>query len=106
MDQPWSAGAGWTSYALSNLNTPLTGTYLGTQVFSVHGTYVYTPAPGFHGTDTFTYTITDAAGSSSTATVTLTNDGTLALSSAYLLDDGAFINNGALIIDPSSVTFG
>jgi ribosomal protein L24E len=36
------------------------------------GTYVYTPATGFHGTDTFTYAITDAAGSTSTATVTLT----------------------------------
>ena len=43
----------------------------GSVVVNPDGTYVYTPAPGFHGTDTFTYTITDAAGSSSTATVTL-----------------------------------
>jgi hypothetical protein len=31
----------------------------------------YTPADGFTGTDSFTYTLTDAAGSTSTATVTI-----------------------------------
>jgi large repetitive protein len=33
---------------------------------------VYTPAPGWYGIDTFTYTISDAAGLESTATVTIT----------------------------------
>ena len=34
-------------------------------------TVVYTPDPGFLGTDTFTYTIQDPAGNPSTATVTV-----------------------------------
>ena len=33
---------------------------------------LYTPQPGFSGTDTFTYTISDASGLESTATVTIT----------------------------------
>jgi large repetitive protein len=36
------------------------------------GNLVYTPAAGFYGTDTFTYTIKDPAGLTSTATVTVT----------------------------------
>lgn len=36
-----------------------------------NGSPVYTPNPGFSGTDTFTYTITDANGHTSTATVTV-----------------------------------
>src|SRR5207237_8603573 len=41
---------------------------------STDGTSVtYTPGdPNFHGTDTFTYTASDAAGNSATATVTIT----------------------------------
>jgi hypothetical protein len=34
-------------------------------------TVLYTPAPGFHGTDTFTYTITDGTGGFASATVTV-----------------------------------
>ncbi|MFN8124286.1 MAG: Ig-like domain-containing protein [Thermoleophilia bacterium] len=36
------------------------------------GRAVYTPAPGFLGDDTFTYTVTDAVGNTSTATVRVT----------------------------------
>ncbi|WP_218240648.1 Ig-like domain-containing protein [Comamonas fluminis] len=36
------------------------------------GQYIFTPAPGFVGTDTFTYTVTDKDGSTDTATVTIT----------------------------------
>ena len=38
----------------------------------VTGHYVFTPAPGFVGTDTFSYTVTDKDGSTDTATVTIT----------------------------------
>ncbi|MGO7983553.1 Ig-like domain-containing protein, partial [Rhizobium johnstonii] len=38
------------------------------------GAYVYTPATGFSGVDTFTYTATDADGGTITQTVTVTID--------------------------------
>lgn len=41
----------------------------GTVEVNPDGTYVYIPAPGFVGEDSFTYTIQDAAGNQSTATV-------------------------------------
>jgi hypothetical protein len=44
----------------------------GTANDSSDDTIDYTPATGFTGIDTFTYTITDATGDSSTATVTIT----------------------------------
>src|SRR5262245_15940924 len=37
-----------------------------------NGTLTYSPAPNFHGTDSFTYTISDSHGGSDTATVTVT----------------------------------
>ena len=43
----------------------------GSVVFNANGSYTYTPANGFTGTDTFTYTITDPAGQTSTATETI-----------------------------------
>ncbi|MCK9689636.1 Ig-like domain-containing protein [Scleromatobacter humisilvae] len=43
----------------------------GTVVVNTDGTYTYTPAPGFAGTDSFTYAVTDGSGQASTATVTL-----------------------------------
>jgi CshA-type fibril repeat protein/VCBS repeat-containing protein len=36
------------------------------------GSYVYTPAAGFTGVDTFVYTVTDASGQTTTATATVT----------------------------------
>ncbi|MEV7974380.1 tandem-95 repeat protein [Cellulomonas sp. NPDC089187] len=44
----------------------------GTIVVGTDGVITYTPAADFSGTDTFTYTITDAAGQSATANVTVT----------------------------------
>ena len=43
----------------------------GTVSVAANGTYVYTPATGYSGPDSFTYTVTDASGHTSTATVTL-----------------------------------
>jgi Domain of unknown function (DUF4347)/Cadherin-like domain/Bacterial Ig domain len=43
----------------------------GSVVFNANGTYIYTPTPGFTGTDTFTYTVTDLTGQTSTATETI-----------------------------------
>ena len=40
--------------------------------FNSDGTFTYTPDQDFHGTDSFDYTITDAEGATSVATVTIT----------------------------------
>jgi uncharacterized protein (TIGR03382 family) len=44
----------------------------GTVVVNPDGTVTYTPAPDYHGPDSFEYTVTDADGQTSTATVTIT----------------------------------
>ncbi|WP_369959742.1 retention module-containing protein [Pseudomonas benzenivorans] len=43
----------------------------GTAVVNTNGTFTYTPAADYNGPDAFTYTITDANGDRSTATVTV-----------------------------------
>ncbi|KQS15517.1 S-layer family protein [Frigoribacterium sp. Leaf186] len=50
----------------------VTGPQHGTATVAPDGEFDYTPAPGFSGTDTVTYQVTDAAGRTSTATVTIT----------------------------------
>jgi uncharacterized repeat protein (TIGR01451 family) len=44
----------------------------GAAVVNGDGTVTFTPAPDFHGTTTFTYTVQDARGATDTATVTVT----------------------------------
>ena len=44
----------------------------GSVVISPDGTYTYTPAPGFSGTDTFTYKVVDSDGGVTFASVTVT----------------------------------
>ncbi len=51
---------------VSNITTPAHGTV----VLNDDGTVTYTPEPGFVGTDSFTYTVTDPDGNSNTAIVT------------------------------------
>jgi hypothetical protein len=43
----------------------------GTVDASLAPTFTYTPAAGFYGTDSFTYTVTDPSGATATATVTV-----------------------------------
>ncbi|MFO0940770.1 MAG: Ig-like domain-containing protein [Pirellulales bacterium] len=86
----------------------------GGRVSLVNGVITYTPAPDFHGTDTFTYTVTDngttggaAAPLSSLATVTVTvaevNDAptvppvvTSTIEDTAINIDGATLTSGAL----------
>ena len=49
-----------------------TGPSNGGVVINTNGTFTYTPAPDFNGTDSFTYKITDADGDISIATATVT----------------------------------
>jgi VCBS repeat-containing protein len=44
----------------------------GTLVFNANGSYSYTPAANFNGTDSFTYKVADGDGGVATATVTIT----------------------------------
>ncbi|MEN8119226.1 MAG: Calx-beta domain-containing protein, partial [Bacteroidota bacterium] len=58
-------------------DTPVTFTVTtdvtnGTLTLNTDGTYTYIPDAGFNGTDNFTYTVCDADGECSTATVTIT----------------------------------
>ncbi len=46
----------------------------GTVVVNTDGTYTYTPNADFHGTDSFTYTVSDGNGGMKTQTVTITID--------------------------------
>ena len=57
--------------ALTVNTTPVAGPTNGTLLLNSNGSFTYTLATNFTGTDTFTYQVTDADGASSTATVTL-----------------------------------
>ncbi len=59
------------------VDTPATWSKLtdpsnGTLVLNADGTFTYTPNADFHGTDGFTYMVTDSDGETATATVTIT----------------------------------
>ncbi|MBP7914831.1 MAG: tandem-95 repeat protein, partial [Vitreoscilla sp.] len=59
------SGDGGNTFALA------TGPSHGTVTVNADGTFIYTPAANYNGPDSFTYTLTDADGDVSTATVTL-----------------------------------
>jgi len=63
-DTPGSAGG--------NVWSVTTNPAQGTVTMSNNGDYIYTPAAGYTGGDSFTYTLTDANGNTSTAKVIIT----------------------------------
>jgi hypothetical protein len=75
-----SAGVPVSGSVAGNDGAPVGATFAlasgpsrGTAVVNPDGTFTFTPAPGFVGTDSFTYTVCDVGGSPcSTATVTIT----------------------------------
>ncbi len=66
----------------------LQGPAFGTLSLGLDGSFVYTPAEGFHGTDSFTYRANDGTAWSNAATVTITvprlNEAPVALDDAYV----------------------
>ena len=60
----------------------------GAVVFNSNGSFTYTPASGFSGTDTFTYVANDSHVNSNTATVTITVTLPPGASSTFGLDSG------------------
>jgi hypothetical protein len=59
------------------------------------GSFQYNPAPGFTGTDTFTYTVTDPTGKTDTATVTLTVSGMI-----WFINSGSGVNGDGRLTSP------
>jgi len=71
----------------------------GTLVLNPNGSFSYTPAGDYYGTDTFTYKARDAVADSNVATVTITvtpvNDPPLAVSDSYATGEGVAVVIGA-----------
>ena len=74
----------------------VTTTTHGVLTLNPDGTYTYTPAPNFHGTDVFTYQVCDADGDCSTATVIITvnsvDDQPLGVDDAATVNEDAVLN--------------
>ncbi|HEV2148000.1 MAG TPA: Ig-like domain-containing protein [Longimicrobiaceae bacterium] len=71
----------------------------GTLTLNADGSFGYTPAPGFSGTDQFTYKANDGTSDSNVATVTITvnavNDAPVAVDDAYSTDEDVALNVAA-----------
>ena len=70
------------------------------------GTFDYTPAANFNGSDSFTYTLTDDEGETATATVTITvnavDDGTpVALNDVATTDEDTLVTTGNVLANDS-----
>jgi VCBS repeat-containing protein len=81
----------------------VTGPAFGTLTLSKDGTFVYTPAAGFSGTDSFTYRAGDGEAWSEAATVTIIvpalNEAPVAVNDSYTTDEGvALIVSGAGVL--------
>ena len=85
--------------------TPLVNVTNGTLVLNTDGTYVYTPTPGFTGTETFTYQVCDDGVPSlcDTANVTIEvviptvdNDAPVAVNDNYTGPEGSIVTGSVL----------
>ncbi|EFL87519.1 rhizobiocin/RTX toxin, partial [Ahrensia sp. R2A130] len=75
----------------------------GTVVVNTDGTYTYTPAADFNGTDTFTVSVDDGNGGTDTATVTITvnpqNDAPTAADDAVTTNEDAAVSGAVILND-------
>src|SRR6185503_2171147 len=71
----------------------------GTLTFNSDGSFIYTPAPDFNGTDTFTYKVNDGMFDSDVATVTIivnpVNDTPVAADDNYSVNEDTALNVSA-----------
>ncbi|SMX28073.1 Bifunctional hemolysin/adenylate cyclase precursor [Pelagimonas phthalicica] len=81
-----------TALTITSVDDPTNGT---ATIDPVDGTIIYTPDPGFTGTETFDYTVTDPDGATDTATVTVTvtpdgdeNDPPVAVDDTAVTEEG------------------
>jgi hypothetical protein len=88
------SGDGGNTWALA------TGPSHGTVVVNADGSFTYTPDADYHGTDSFTYTLTDADGDVSTATALLTvnpiDDLPVAVDDTFLTDEDSALTGQTL----------
>ncbi|MGH9278702.1 MAG: Calx-beta domain-containing protein [Acidimicrobiales bacterium] len=78
----------------------------GTVQVTTNGSFLYTPNPGFQGTDSFTYQATDKRGQSDTATVTVTvtPNTYLAVNNVWVTEGNAGTTNATFTITRSGKT--
>jgi VCBS repeat-containing protein len=78
----------------------------GTVIMNPDGTYTYTPAPNYNGTDVFTYKICDCDGDCATATVTITvnpvDDAPLAVNDVNTTNEDTPVGGNAATNDTPS----
>ncbi|WIB36530.1 Ig-like domain-containing protein [Curtobacterium sp. MCJR17_043] len=75
--------------------TKVTGAAHGTATLGADGSVVYTPAAGFSGTETLTYTVTDASRQTTTATITV-------LVGPMAMRDSATVTAGSTLTVPKA----
>ncbi len=68
--------------------TPISGPTTGAVSLASDGSFTYTPAPGFTGTDSFTYRIDDGTGRTDDGIVTITVSSAVSLETLYLRSSG------------------
>ncbi|MGL4637889.1 MAG: Ig-like domain-containing protein [Beijerinckiaceae bacterium] len=80
--------------------SPVVAPLNGTVVINSNGTYTYTPAANFNGTDTFTYRVSDGQGGFATAVATITvlavNDAPVAVSDTSTTNEDQLVNIAVL----------
>lgn len=84
----------------------VSGPTSGGLVFTADGTFQYTPAVDFNGTDSFVYSIADTAGETDTATVTVTvvpaSDAPTAVDDVVDTDEDTDVSGNVLLNDSGS----
>jgi hypothetical protein len=89
----------------SNTWTVATDPAHGSVVVNADGTYAYTPDTGYVGKDSFTYTITDAHGQTSTATATITVEAIspTAAADAFTVDENGTLATSSVLTNDTQV---
>ena len=87
-------------YPLTVQTAPVSGPTNGGLVLNADGSFVYTPNPGFVGTDAFTYRVSDGYGLTATADVTITVNSGITAGTFYLGTSGSSATNYDLTTTP------
>ncbi len=97
-----TVGTGVGSLSASNVGVAIPTEFGGTVVLQQNGSFLYTPASGFHGRDTWMYQTTDGAALSNEATVEVLVRPRVADDSYTMLQRGMLSVNG-LNVSPAGI---